>query len=291
MKRFFREHPEYRIIHSHIDTMSFLPLLAGKMAGVPVRIAHSHGTSLDRDAKYPLKQLFRLGLGSVATHYFSCGQAAGEFLFGEKDFRVIANAIDAQRFFYDPMVRQNKRAELSLDGKLVVGHVGRFCYPKNHGFLIDIFARVAEKESSAMLLLVGTGEKEAEIRQKTQELGLQDRVMFLGSRGDVNELYQVMDVFLMPSLFEGVPMVGVESQFAGVPCLFSNKVPQEVMFTERCEFVPLESTAEQWADRVLYWALQQRSGVQLTDSPYDIRYAGRILEQYYLDLNNGLENK
>lgn len=290
MKGFFQEHPEYQIMHSHIDTMSYLPLLAGRMNGIPVRIAHSHSTSIDRDFKYVLKQFFRFGVPRVATHRLACGQAAGEFLFGKKSFQVITNAIDAQRFFYDPEIRQKKRAELGLEGKVVVGHVGRFCYPKNHGFLIDIFAKVAEKENNAMLFLVGTGEKETDIRQKVHDLGLQERVLFLGSRGDVNELYQAMDVFLMPSLFEGVPMVGIESQFAGVPCLFSNKVPQEVMFTERCEFVSLDSTTEQWADRVLYWALQQRSGVQLMDSPYDIIYAGRILEQYYLDLNDRLEN-
>jgi len=139
MRKFFKEHPEYKIVHSHIDTMSYLPLLAAKKAGVPIRIAHSHNTSLDKDFKYLLKQYFRFRINSVCTHRLACGKEAGEFLFGNRDFKVIPNAIDAEKFYFNKDLRDEKRKELGLAGKFVVGHVGRLSYQKNHKFLIEIF--------------------------------------------------------------------------------------------------------------------------------------------------------
>lgn len=284
MKRFFREHPEYKIMHSHIDAMSYLPLLAGKMAGVPVRIAHSHSTSIDRDSKYWIKQGFRYMLPRVATHYFACGEKAGQFLFRGREFHVIPNAIDASRFYYDPELRALKRQELGLAGSFVVGHVGRFSYPKNHEFLVDIFEQLLMLQSNAVLMLVGTGEKEKKIREYVAHKNLSDVVLFMGNRSDVNELYQAMDVFVMPSLFEGVPLVGIEAQFAGLPCLFSDRVPSEVKATEHCYFVSLEHSAKEWAQMIL----QSQNGVRFTDSKicskYDLKHVHHLLEAKYMDL-------
>lgn len=284
METFFGEHPEYKIIHSHIDAMSYLPLLAAKKAGVPIRIAHSHNTSIDLDFKYPLKQFFRSQINSVATHRLACGQQAGNFLFGSKDFRVITNAIDAENFRFSSEIREKKRQEMGLQDRVVIGHVGRFAYAKNHRFLLEIFGEIRKCEPKAVLLLAGKGEKEPQIRELAERMGITEDVLFLGSRSDMQELYQAMDVFVMPSLFEGVPVVGIEAQYAALPCVFSDKVPEEVMFTDWCQFLPLKNSAEQWAQQVLQSAKRQGRAQSVAGPEYDIKRAYGLLENYYTEL-------
>ena len=284
MKAFFREHPEYQIVHSHIDSMSFLPLLAAKRAKVPVRIAHSHSTSIDMDHKYILKQLYRNCIPAAASDFCACGKEAGKFLFGGRSFTILPNAIDAERFMYDAEVRNAVRKELNLQNKFVLGHVGRFSMPKNHVFLLEIFEKVCSVNDDAQLLLIGTGEKEAEIKRRAAELGIDAHVLFMGSQNNVSRYYQAMDVFVMPSLFEGVPVVGVEAQYAGLPCIFSDKVPEEVAFSGLCRFVSLNETAEKWADIVLNAAKRERCIPVIADSAYDIRNSAQLLMKYYIDL-------
>lgn len=288
MRKLFREHPEYKIMHSHIDAMSYLPLLAGKMAGIPVRIAHSHSASIDRDAKYWIKQGFRFMLPGVATHLLACGEKAGDFLFRNKEYELIPNAIDASRFYFNVDIRNEKRKELNLEEKYVIGHVGRFSYPKNHEFLVDIFANVLEKEQNAVLMLVGTGEKEAQIRKYVEQKKLTSSVLLMGNRSDVNELYQAMDVFVMPSLFEGVPVVGVEAQFSGLPCVFSDRVTGEVAFADNCEFIGLEQSVETWAEHVLRFKTQGARTVP-ENAWFDVKNAHTRLEELYEKLNTAKE--
>lgn len=283
MEKFFAEHPEYQIVHSHIDAMSYLPLRAAKKAGIPVRIAHSHNTSIDKDFKYILKQFFRSRITSVANHYCACGKEAGEFLFKGKDVTVIPNAIEVDRFLFNREMRKHKREELGLKDEFVLGHVGRLSYQKNHKFLIEIFSEVHKKNKNTVLLLIGVGEKEQEIKEQIRKLGLDAAVRFLGSRSDVNELYQAMDVFVMPSFFEGIPVTGIEAQFAEVPCIFSTKVPEEVSFTDKCKFLTLEESSDKWAEAIL----GVDPDVRLEDSSiaenslYSIKNAKDILEEYY----------
>ena len=281
MKRFFAEHPEYQIVHSHIDAMSYLPLLAAKKANVPVRIAHSHNTAIDLDYKYLLKQFFRKNICKVATNYLACGQEAGQFLFGKDNIQVIPNAIIADQFLFDETVRRDMREKLGLSDKFIIGHVGRFAYAKNHGFLIDIFNQLQNQIPHAVLLLIGTGENEAKIKEKVRKLGLADKVQFLGVRSDVAQLYQAMDVFLLPSLFEGVPVVGIEAQFADLPCVFSNKVPREVAFSEKCQFIDLQDPPEAWAAQIAQWESFPRNRIEAADSSYRIENAAGNLMDYY----------
>lgn len=289
MRKFFKEHPEYKIVHSHIDTMSYLPLLAAKKAGVPIRIAHSHNTSLDKDFKYLLKQYFRLRINSVCTHRLACGKEAGTFLFGNRDFKVIPNAIDAEKFYFNKDLRDEKRKELGLVGKFVVGHVGRLSYQKNHKFLIEIFNELLKKESDSILLLVGVGEKEEELRRQVKNLGIEDKVYFLGNRSDVNELYQAMDVFVMPSFFEGIPVVGVEAQFAGLPCIFSDKVPEEVKFSSKTNFISLKSSVDDWVTSIKEkkQIVRNQKNDDFDNNRYDIKSAYLILEKKYFNLYKG----
>ena len=284
MKQFFKEHPEYKIIHSHIDAMSYLPLKAAKNAGVPIRIAHSHNTSIDRDFKYPLKQYFRFKITKVATDYCACGQEAGRFLFGDKEFTFIPNAIEVDRFLFNKEIRARKRTELGITNEFVVGHVGRLSYQKNHKLLINIFNKLLMKEPNSVLILVGVGEKEDEIRQQVHDFKIESKVKFLGNRDDVNELYQAMDVFLMPSFFEGVPVVGIEAQFADLPCIFSNKVPKEVKFNSKTKFVELDADLDQWVSTIEEVKNDSRSNksVDLSNSQYNIKNAHNILSDFYI---------
>lgn len=284
MDSFFREHTEYKIVHSHIDAMSYLPLLAAKKAGIPVRIAHSHSSGIDLDFKYPLKQYFRFRLGNVTTHSFSCGEKAGEFLFRGRDFTVIPNAVDPLQFHFSEAIRQQRRAELDIENRFVVGHVGRMSYPKNHEFLLRLFAELLNKRPDALLLLVGTGEKAEELKSKVMELGISSSVMFLGNRNDVHELYQAMDVFVLPSHFEGIPVVGIEAQFAGLPCLFSEGVPREVCFSKTCRFRKLSEPLSVWIDDLLSLASEADRSANIENTAYDIRIAAVDLQKRYEEL-------
>lgn len=179
MKKFFAEHPEYQIVHSHIDSMSYLPLLAAKKAGVPIRIAHSHNTSIDKDFKYILKQYFRKKITKAANYYCACGQEAGEFLFPRKSFTFIPNAIEVDEFLYNKEIRDKKRKDLGLTNEFVVGHVGRLSYQKNHELLIKVFNELHKKDANTILLLIGVGEKEDEIKKQVHELKLDECVLSL----------------------------------------------------------------------------------------------------------------
>lgn len=290
MMHFFKEHPEYQIMHSHIDAMSYLPLLAGKKSNIPIRIAHSHSTSIDRDFKYILKQYFRRRIKSVATEFLSCGEEAGRFLYGGEAYTVIPNAVDASKFYFDSNIRNKKRAELGIRDEFVVGHIGRICYPKNHRFLVDIFKEVRRMDQNAILLIVGVGEKEEEIRQYVSEQNLNGNVRFLGNRSDVSELYQAMDAFVLPSLYEGVPLVGIEAQFADLPCFFSDQVSAEVKFSRNVHFISLDTSAEHWAEKIVACKRSGRSKYRndIVNSPYDIKVAYKILENYYLSLEENV---
>ncbi len=281
MKEFFREHPEYQIVHSHIDSMSFLPLLAAKRAGVQVRIAHSHSTSIDRDLKYPLKQLFRFCLPAAANRFWACGVQAGQFLFRDHAFNTIPNAVDPRQYIFDPAIRSEVRDRLGLSDAYVVGHVGRFSYPKNHERLVDIFHETSKQNEKARLLLIGSGENEQKIYQQVERLGLKEKVLFMGSQAEVGKFYQAMDVFVMPSRFEGVPLTGVEAQFAQLPCIFSDRVPGEVAFTDKCSFAALDAPVQTWADIILRSGKEERIPGLQPGGPYDIRLASSVLTDLY----------
>lgn len=282
LDRFFAEHLEYRIVHSHLDCMSAIPLKAAKKHGVPVRIAHAHSSRQDRDLKYPLKLLFKRGIARQATQLFACGKEAGKWMFGTDDFHVLNNAIDAERYRFDPKVRQEVRSELGIPADaLVAGHVGRFMAPKNHGFLLRIFAELPDH---ARLLLVGDGVLRTNIEQQAKVLAIRDRIIFTGVRTDVDRLLQAMDIFLMPSLFEGLPVSIVEAQAAGLPCVISDKVPIECKKTDLITQLPLDASPAEWAEAVLAAAKQPRTDtlMQIREAGFDIRANAEWLQNYYL---------
>lgn len=292
MKEFYAEHPEYKIIHSHIDSMSYLPLLAAKRSGVPVRIAHSHNTSLDKDLKYPMKEYFRHKLPSVATDLLACGNEAGRFMFGDRPFLVIPNAIDPEPFLFDADVRKKVRESLGITDQFVIGAVGRLTRQKNIGFLINSFAELVKRDSNSILLIIGEGEEEKALKELSHSLGLDKTVRFLGVRSDVNKLYQAMDVLVMPSLYEGLPVVGVEAQFSDLHCVFSSKITREIGLSPKAHFISIKRSYSDWAEYIL--SLREMSADRSSDfhnDRYDINNAWRILEQYYLEKSEQAEKE
>lgn len=246
---------KYKIVHSHINTLSVFPLYAAKKVGVPVRIAHSHSTTNKKEwKKNLLKQVLRPFSKKYATNYMCCSELAGRWLFGDKAYDegkvyLLNNAIDLDKFKYDKKIKDKKRKELGIkEDTIVIGHIGRFVAQKNHTFLIDIFNQFHKKEKNSILLLAGQGPLQEEIKNKVRELGLDDSVRFLGQRNDANELYQVFDVFLLPSLYEGLPVVGVEAQASGLLCFLSDDMTKETKVLDSTVFMSLSNTAEEWTN-------------------------------------------
>ena len=292
MKNFFTKHPEYKIVHSHIDAMSYFPLLAAKKASVPIRIAHSHSSKLDRDIKLPIKYFALKKLPFVSNVYCACGQKAGKFMFGSRRFSVIHNAIDLQKFSYEELKRKSKRDELDIEKDVfVIGHVGRYCYIKNQLFLIDIFSKLLQEKQNCMLLLIGNGPDEAKIKTKIDTLGISDKVKLLKNRDDVNELYQVMDVFVMPSLFEGLPVVGVEAQANGLPCILSNRISNEVILSDCVQMLDLDDGINAWKNAIL--SVDTKRSVdsinQLEANGYNVVRESKKLSEYYNSLLKGID--
>lgn len=284
--RLMREQ-QWPIVHSNINTLSVFPLSAAKKAGVPVRIAHSHSTMGKGEfAKNAMKLALRPFANVYPTVRFACGHYAGEWLFGKNhDFTVIPNAIELDKFRFDPTVRQETRKELGIaDDTFLIGHVGRFMPQKNQTFLVDLLADLLPSRSNTMLVFVGEGPDKAEVQQHAEELSVAEHVMFLGQRSDVNRLYQAFDVFCLPSLYEGLCLVGVEAQRAGLPCLFSDAITREVDVTGTSRFMPIDSY-EEWSSSIS--ALEPGTRIDSSDkafSDYDISENARKLTSMYLKL-------
>lgn len=286
---------QYKIVHSHINALSVFSLWAAKSAKVPVRIAHSHSTSNKKEWKKTLlKNLLRPFSKVFATDYFCCSELAGRWLFGNKIYDegkvyLLNNAIDVDKFKYNEEIRKQKRKELKIkDNELVIGHIGRFVQQKNHEFLIEIFNEIHKQNKNTILLLAGDGPLKEEIENKVKELGLEKNVQFLGQRKDANELYQAFDAFVLPSLYEGLPVVGVEAQAAGLPCFFSTDMTKETKVLDESIFIELVSTPKQWSDtilKVLKEIKRKDTSKEITDNNFNITVEAEKLEQHYYKFN------
>ena len=291
----------YKIVHSHINTLSVFSLFAAKCAGVPVRIAHSHSTTNKKEKKKNLlKQVLRPFSKVFATDYMCCSELAGRWLFGNKEYDngnvyLLNNAIDLDKFKYDEEKRKEKRKELNIeDSTLVIGHVGRFVEQKNHRFLIDIFNELHKQKENSILLLAGQGPLMEEMKEKVKILGLEKNVMFLGQRSDINELYQTFDVFCLPSLYEGLPVVGVEAQATGLLCELSSDMTKETKVLDTTRFISLNTSAEEWATIILddYSKFKRHDTTsEITKNNFNIKNETSKLENEYSKLltNMGVE--
>ena len=234
-----------------------------------------------------MKYLLRPFAAVYPTRLCACSRTAGSWLYGEKPFRVFNNAIELDRFTYDASKRKAVRQELGLGDELVLGHVGRFCYAKNHEFLLDVMAEVCKQRPGAVLLLIGEGENEAAARRKAEALGLQRNVRFLGRQSDPAKFYQAMDAFVLPSRYEGVPVVGVEAQASGLPLICSDKVPKEIGVLSTTKFVSLQAPLEIWADTIICNAektTRRDTSAEMRAGGFDIVTEAKKLEEFYFDL-------
>lgn len=282
----------YSIVHSHINTLSVFPLRVAKRVGVPVRIAHSHATMGKGETKRNLTKLaLRPFANAYPTNRVACSRYAGKWLFGKNaDFTVIPNAIELDRFRFDAASRAEARAAWSVDdGCCVVGNLGRMESTKNQAFLIDAFARMHAAHPDSMLVIAGCGSLYESLEKKACDMGLADSVRFLGQVGDVSRLYQGMDVFALPSLYEGFGMALLEAQVAGVPSVVSNRVSPEVVLTDDCRLLPLEGGVDTWAREI--WAQfeggDRKDATSEAFEPFDIDNTSKKLEAFYLRLYEG----
>lgn len=302
IRRLFHEHPEYQIIHCNMMELGFPAYVAAKYCGVPVRICHAHITSAKKITSISqfvwkcVRKCYRIGMIPNITHKFACGTDAGKYLYGdcEKQIVYMKNAIDVSAYQFDAKVREEMRNRLSLNGKFVIGHIGRFFEQKNHSFLIDMFYDLSKTVENAVLILVGGGEVDdrniTRIKQKVDALGLSDKVIFTGVRSDVNLFYQAFDVFVLPSLFEGFPVVMMEAQAAGLPCIVSDTVTRECAVTTNVSYLPIDCGTAQWVDRIASLKetmINRDTSQQIVDAGYDIRQNAVWLERFYIDALDG----
>lgn len=291
LRTFFQEHSEYKIVHSHLNTLSTWPLLMAKRAGVPVRIAHSRNASMDRNIKMVYKAFSRLFINGQATDRFACSRSAGIWLFGKKQveqdtFHVIPNAIQLDRFLYSEDKRQKMRRDLGIgEQELAIVCVARFSRQKNHGYLLRVFSEIQKRNPDSRLYLVGQGELEQEIRSQISALNLENSVVFLGSRSDVGDVLTAMDGFLFPSFYEGFGTVLVEAQCSALPVLASDTIPSETKLCDCVEFASIKEEPQVWADKILRMVNRSvrtdNSGL-IRERGYDICQSYTWMQQFYL---------
>lgn len=290
---FFKNHKEYKIVHQHVSSLTYItPLKYAKRYGVPIRIIHGHSTGQSGHKFHEYIHKYNQHyIKSIATHYFACSEMAAKWLYSKKQFinkkyDIINNAIDSKSFIYCEQKRLEKRSELGLKGQYVIGHIGRFNLVKNHEFLIDIFKSVHEKDNDVILLLVGDGELRINIQEKVNKLGLQNNVIFTGIRSDISDILQAMDIFVFPSLYEGLGIVAVEAQASGLHCIASDQVPKEISVTENVKFLSLDDNVDVWVDEILrkknYFERQDTS-LLVKNNGYDINNVCKKLEKIYIN--------
>lgn len=283
----FSLHHEYKIIHVHHFLVAGIVLPIAARFGIPVRIVHSHNT---KPPIFLLKEkvmwLFHHNMIKYSTERLACSNDAGRYLFGNQPFKVFYNAIETDRYEYNESNRKKIRDEFGLsDDDFVIGHIGSFrTRQKNHSFLIEVFAELAKYDSHAKLLLVGDGQLRKEIESKCRLLDLEKKTIFAGVRDDVPALLSAMDVFLFPSFFEGLGIVGVEAQAAGLLCVFSDAIPDEACVTDLVIKMSLKEKANEWALRITELQHRRERGTycrEVARAGFDVESNLRKLEELY----------
>lgn len=259
MKDLNRIYSNYKFdaIWSNVCSLSSIDeLTIAKKYNIPCRIIHSHNSkNMGGTITQFLHFLNKKKIHKYVTHYFSCSKKAANWMFPKSvlnKVNIINNSIDAKKFIFNPNLQLELKEEFNISNKTVIGHVGRFHFQKNHMFLLDIFYEASKINDNLVLILCGKGELKSKIKDKIKNLNLEDKVFLLEDRFDMNRIYQLFDLFLFPSLFEGLPFALIEAQAAGIPCLISDAISNEVQITsDRIKFMSLESSSQEWAKELL----------------------------------------
>lgn len=286
-------HEHYNVIHVNmVSAANIVSLFAAKMVGCKRIIAHSHNTDLPSSIiRKILHNINKPFLKLLATEYFACSKAAGKYLFGSSSkFTVIRNAIDVNNFIFNKNARESTRNRLMISGNTgLIGHIGRFEEQKNHDFLLKVFKVILTKRKNVMLLLIGEGLMEQRIKNMAMSLGIFDKIIFYGTTGAVQDLYSAMDVFIFPSLYEGLGIVGIEAQCSGLPVIASSVIPQEMRVTELVTWLDLNDTLDVWAEAVLAGlSSKERKNMAeyITSAGYNIKTESKILEEKYIAMDS-----
>lgn len=291
IRQFFREHKEFAAVQGHMTSTASIYLPIAKKANPSViTIAHARSAGVDKGAKGYVTKLLRSSLKHKTDYCFTCSKEAGIAVFGRKWVNkgrvwTIPNAIDAKRFQYNEAVRNEVRAQLEVQDKFVIGHVGRFGFMKNHSYLVDVFAELCKRRDDMALVLIGKGEEEENIHNKLKALGLEDKVLFLGNRFDVERYYQAFDYFVFPSTFEGLPGSVAEAQAAGLHCLISDNITHEVALTELVAYRSIEEEPRLWAEEILKNSNEALIRKDMRDTiarkGFDVNTQAVLMEKFY----------
>lgn len=283
------EHQEWKIIHGHVRSTASIYLRVAKKMG-RFTIAHSHSTSSGKGIYAIAKNFLQKKI--IADYYFACSKKAGEWLFGKRinncsNYSILPNAIDTEKFKFDKKTRDSIRQDLNCCGAIILGHVGSFYDVKNHSFLLDIFYEF-QKHYDSKLLLVGDGTLKSIIEAKAKEMGIYEKILFLGVRDDVNRILQAMDVFVFPSKYEGLPVAVVEAQTAGLACVISDRVPNDVILTNGLvTSLSLDLSAREWTEHIISRLGEERINRvdEVKSQGYDIFDTACWLEEFYLSVS------
>lgn len=289
LNKFFKEHKEYKIIHGQMTNTASIYMPIAKRHGVTTRIAHSHNSHGKVGMLGVVTDILKKPVFKYATDLFACSEAAAKYFYPESyikagKVKIVPNAVDAGRFQYNPEKRKQMRTEFGIVDKLVIGCVGRFRTEKNQAFLLGVLQEALKTEPNAVLLFAGDGPLEDDCKQKAAEMGIADKCVFLGMRSDIPDVMQAMDVLAMPSLFEGLPVTGIEAQAGGLNVIASTGIPDEMNAIGMVEFLSLDAGESVWAEKLIEKAKLPKVDTinQIKEARYDIHTLAPWLQEFYL---------
>ena len=282
------KHNQYDIIHVHgSSSLMAIELTIAKLAGIKCRIAHSHNSTCPNMRVHRLLNPY---FKTIYTKALACGKLAGDWLFGENRFEILPNGFHTELFAFDDAERHRVRKELNIEDKFVIGHIGRFNGQKNQPYLIRVFEQIANQRKDTILLLVGTGPDFDKTKSLVETSPYRDQIILYGSTTETSAMYSAMDVFVLPSRFEGLPVVLLEAQISGLPCVVSDIVTHEVDFGE-IKWASIDNNPGEWASIVLNicvktdeWRKQYRNSHTLQIEEYDIKHTVKQLDRIYSSL-------
>lgn len=291
LNSFFKKNKEYKIVHGHMQSMMPLYLYIAKRNNVPVRICHSHNNSYEKSLKGFILHIFSRFSKFFSTQNFACSNVAGKYMFNNREFEVINNGINIAKFKFNQTKREEIRKSLGIsEDEILLGNVGRMEKQKNQEFLLEVFKDVCDKNDNFKLLIIGTGSLEEKLKEYAKKLDIYNKIIFLKNKDNVNEYMYAMDMFLLPSLYEGLGIVLIEAQIAGLYCLTTkNTVANETRITENIKYLNL--IKKDWVEQILSYKFNDRNiAIDEKIKQFDISHIAKMLEEKYYYLY-GLEKK
>lgn len=281
----------YDVVHAYNSMMNFFPMYAAKKAGVKVRISESISMAAPGEWKTYIKYMLRPLSHLYATNYMACGEDCGIFQFGKKAFKqgkiaVFKTAINTEFNSYQPELREKTRKQFGWEDKVVYGFIGRFEHQKNPIFLIDVMGEIKKRQDNAQFVIIGAGSLEDKMKERIEETGIGSAMSWLGRREDIQQFYNAFDAFLLPSLYEGLPVVGLESQSCGLPMFFSTAVTPEAAACELGHFIGLDEGPAAWAEKIIpvvkhYMPLRRSYAKEVAEAGFDSKTEAERMLRYY----------